>query len=99
MGLELLNLLAVLFEKCVSVDHFLFFCISELMKKKKSIPNATHLLQLLGHTRSLLICFAKSRVFILSDTAPAPGLMVQMTLMWALSDSEGCSIHVSFEFR
>jgi hypothetical protein len=40
-GLELLDLLAVSFDKRVSVDHFLLLCIE--LTKKKLISNAGHL--------------------------------------------------------
>lgn len=42
---------------------------------------------------------AKRRVDVDSATAEESGLIVQMTEMRALPESEGCSMRVSFELR
>ena len=43
--------------------------------------------------------FANCNVFVLSDTAPMSGFMVQITLIRALPDNDGCNMRVSLEFR
>lgn len=97
-ALEVFYFLTVAFEEGFGVDYF-FFLGFELLDDVASVEIMVwHRLEN-GHTWTFLIPWANLRVLVVSATALVSGLMVQMTEMRALPESEGSSMRVSFELR
>ena len=93
---EFLDLLSVPFNESLRIDDFFLCCTELIIRHFVSSPGAyrDEILTWTFFTRC-----ANKRVLVLSVTALGSGFTVQMTLIRASPESDGCSIRVSFEFR